>query len=150
MLLDDVLPEWDFRERHAVVVDADEADLLRAVDELTWREVPVFRGLMRVRSLRRVDLAPDQRVLAGMTAGGFVVLGRSPEEIVFGIERAGVSIAGNFRYDGSALTTETRVRAIDDRSRRRFRAYWLVIRGPSGLIRREWLRAVVARAQRSV
>jgi hypothetical protein len=45
------------------------------------------------------------------------------------------------------LSTETRVLALDRRSRRLFRIYWLVVRPFSALIRRRWLRAIAARAQ---
>ncbi|HEX7188191.1 MAG TPA: hypothetical protein VF423_08200 [Actinomycetes bacterium] len=47
----------------------------------------------------------------------------------------------------TALHTETRVLATGRRARRAFRAYWLVIRGGSGLIRHELLRAVSRRAE---
>ena len=47
----------------------------------------------------------------------------------------------------TALHTETRVLATGRRARRAFGAYWLVIRGGSGLIRREMLRAVARRAE---
>jgi hypothetical protein len=42
--------------------------------------------------------------------------------------------------------TETRVLASDADARRRFRAYWLVVRPWSGAVRREWLRAIERRA----
>lgn len=45
---------------------------------------------------------------------------------------------------GCVLATETRVQAVDDRSRRAFRLYWLVVGPFSSLIRRRWLRAVEA------
>ena len=48
---------------------------------------------------------------------------------------------------GTVLSTETRVSATDARSRRRFALYWLLIRGGSGLIRREMLRVVARRAE---
>lgn len=47
---------------------------------------------------------------------------------------------------GSVVSTETRVHATDDRTRRRFAWYWRVIRPGSGLIRRMWLRAIERRA----
>lgn len=47
------------------------------------------------------------------------------------------------RPDGSCtLSTETRVRCSDSRTRRRFWLYWLLIRAGSGLIRRQMLRAI--------
>jgi hypothetical protein len=45
------------------------------------------------------------------------------------------------------LSTETRVHATDDASRRRFAMYWRIIYPGSALIRREWLRAVERRAE---
>ena len=45
------------------------------------------------------------------------------------------------------LSTETRIALTDARARRRFAAYWLVVRPGSGLIRRLWLRAVKKRAE---
>jgi hypothetical protein len=49
--------------------------------------------------------------------------------------------------DGTLLTTETRVRATDARSRALFSLYWLAIRIGSGLIRRDLLRAAAQRAE---
>lgn len=48
--------------------------------------------------------------------------------------------------DGSTVTSETRVKATDEAARRAFRAYWTLIRIPSGLIRRLMLDAVAATA----
>ena len=57
----------------------------------------------------------------------------------------------NFRVEpdgaGALVTTETRVYATDDTTRRRFTAYWRVIYPGSALIRRMWLRAIQRRAE---
>ena len=45
---------------------------------------------------------------------------------------------------GTLLTTETRVFCPDRHSRLRFAPYWMLIRLPSGLIRRRALRAIKA------
>ncbi len=62
-----------------------------------------------------------------------------------------VRIGMDFRLaalDGATrLSTETRVLAAGPAARGRFRLYWLAIRGGSGLIRRELLRAVARRAE---
>jgi hypothetical protein len=50
---------------------------------------------------------------------------------------------------GTRLSTETRVRATDRRTGVKFAAYWLAIRAGSGLIRREMLRVVARRAERT-
>jgi hypothetical protein len=57
-----------------------------------------------------------------------------------------VKVGMEFRFDatpaGTLLSTETRIRATDPKTRRAFAAYWFVIRGSSGAIRREVLRVV--------
>jgi hypothetical protein len=57
----------------------------------------------------------------------------------------------NFRItpadnSGSIVSTETRVFAPDDATRRSFARYWRVIYPGSALIRREWLGAIRRRA----
>jgi hypothetical protein len=49
---------------------------------------------------------------------------------------------------GSVLATETRIAGTDERARRTFGRYWLVIRAGSGLIRRDMLQAVRRSAER--
>ena len=49
--------------------------------------------------------------------------------------------------DGARLETETRIYLTDASARRRFGAYWLLIRPFSGLVRRSWLRAARRRAE---
>lgn len=44
------------------------------------------------------------------------------------------------------IETETLVAGTDPASTRKFRPYWMLIRGPSGLLRRSWLAAVERRA----
>lgn len=51
---------------------------------------------------------------------------------------------------GSELRTETRVLATDPASLRIFTAYWRTILPGSAIIRRQWLAAIKARAERSV
>jgi hypothetical protein len=170
-LLDEVLPRWDHRERHSVAVAAPPAAVWRAVEEVSWRAVPAFRLLVRLRAPRRAVPAADRPVLERMLAGGFTVLGRSADELVIGsvvrltaprgavplgpepaaavrgFDRPGhYKVALGFRLAAGRLTTETRVAATDPASRRAFGRYWRVVRLPSGLIRREWLRAIRHRA----
>ena len=50
--------------------------------------------------------------------------------------------------DGSTrLSTETRVRCVDDEARRRFAIYWLLIRVFSGWLRRDFLRKIARIAE---
>jgi hypothetical protein len=175
MLIDELLPIWHFRERHRVATAAPAADLLAAVDQVTWGEVPVMRVLMRARSAGRLRPGSDRTILEDMARLGFTVLARNEEEVVAAAVGRPWSPAGgaaplwtqqpdparlfvdfsakgwakmivNFRVSAGQLTTETRVQLTDDRSRRAIRPYWLAIRLPSGHIRRQWLAAIDRRA----
>ena len=171
MRLDEALPGWDRRERHSIPSNAPTAAVMRAAEEVTWREVPIFRGLMAMMLLGRPRFSEDEPVLALFTGAGFEVLARTENELlVGGIERFSrsgpvvrlpspdltgfrnfdepgcIKIGVNFRYTDGLLSTETRVRATDPRTRWLFSLYWLVIRGGSGLIRHVWLRAIRRRA----
>jgi hypothetical protein len=63
-----------------------------------------------------------------------------------------VKVAFNMRWSPAGagrtrVTTETRIKAIDDEARRTFARYWRVIYPGSAIIRRVWLDAIVARAE---
>jgi hypothetical protein len=167
LLLDDILPDWHFRERHRRQVDATADRVFEAVREVTLAEMPIAHVLVRLRGMRGRMTRP---MLDEMRDVGFGLEAEEPgRELVFagigqpwklrgGDARRGVDfrsfaepgfakMAFNFRLDGTTLSTETRVRLADERSRRVFRRYWLVIRPFSGLIRRDWLRAIACRAE---
>ncbi|WP_433167149.1 hypothetical protein [Kribbella sp. CA-247076] len=65
MLLDDAMPRWDRRSTHRVATDTEPALLLAAVEEVTWREVWVFRVLMALRGFRAADFATNFRAVDG-------------------------------------------------------------------------------------
>jgi hypothetical protein len=175
--LNELLPAWHFRERHRRATDAPAPALLTAVDEVTWVEVPVMRVLMAIRSMGRQPRAADHRIIDDMATLGFTVVDRTADQVVVAAlgrpwaaagarpprlaeqsdpagffsgftEPGWAKMAVDFHVGGGELTTETRVLLTDERSRRAFRRYWLLIRPFSGLIRRHWLAAVVHRAQR--
>jgi hypothetical protein len=167
-LLDEVLPEWHFRESHRRrLVNADPERVFGAVRELTLAETPVAAVLVRLRGMHARTHRP---IFEEMRRAGFEVEAEEPgRELAFaaigqpwkvrgGQRRHGTDfrtfaepgyakMAFNFRLDGTTLSTETRVLLTDEPSRRAFRRYWLVIRPFSGLIRRVWLRAIARRAQ---
>lgn len=116
--------------------------------------------------------------LDGLLKNGFILLDESPpREIVLGLvgkfwsssgciqrlDTAGflsfstpdyAKAAWNFslspQMEGiTRLVTETRVRCLDETSRRRFGFYWMFIRPFSGLIRMEALRAIKRQAEMS-
>ncbi len=78
---------------------------------------------------------------------------RTPERFKLLSTKPGFALATiNFLVEDAGpgectITTETRVYATNASARRRFAAYWRLIYPGSALIRREWLRAIVKRAE---
>ena len=122
---------------------------------------PLVRRLFRLRRLGRSG--PKLPLFDQLRALGFAVAVESEGEVVLTLvgqpwrlrgglrqdvefasfaEPGYAKVAFSFAADGSELATETRVLLTDSAARRRFRAYWLVVRPFSALVRRAWLRAV--------
>jgi hypothetical protein len=160
--LDRWLPEFDVRERHARDLAVAPERALRLALDLPVAPDPVVAALLRLRGLRT-----DTRIEEFFTSQGFEPLERTATTFVVGVvstpwrPRGGlgpfdsprpgtVRIVADFRAEerpaGCLLSTETRVAAVDERARRAFRRYWLVIGPFSKLIRRRWLAAIARRA----
>jgi len=178
-LLDRALPRWDFAERHARLVRAPAPLVWRALGEVRVSDLPLTRLLMRVRMLGRSVNSADRRMLDALPPGEVArdegrelllamvaptslhtdigslddLRARSVHELTRPMPDGWVRIATDFRLDATdgstLLSTETRVLATGPTANRRFRLYWLVVRGGSGLIRRELLHAVARRAERA-
>ena len=128
--------------------------------------------LARGRGLPRAKTRP---LLAQLIEFGFVPLVEEDDEVVLGYVgqpwkpaggsmprlpsaddwrafeepgylKAVMSFRARPEGDATVLSTETRLRATDAASRRRFTPYWYAIRAASGAIRRSWLRAAARRA----
>jgi hypothetical protein len=153
----------------------DQWGLTRALYAL--RALPTFPTAPRDTWGRfREELVRQRFTLEDMLAGGFTLLAaRPPEELVLGsvgrfwrargelcatspahfrepappgTAKAAWNFAVVRHSDGvTELRTETRVLCADVTTRRRFRAYWTLIRPFSGLIRREMLAAVRSAAE---
>jgi hypothetical protein len=115
----------------------------------------------------------DKRVVDAFSASGYLLDGSDHEIVLFGAanvreqrrpdvrtvqqfvdyrERGAVKMAFDFRAedagDGwSTLSTETRVMALDDATRRGMGRYWRLIVPGSGLLRRQWLDGIKRRAE---
>ncbi|MGL5929127.1 MAG: hypothetical protein ACRCY8_09335 [Dermatophilaceae bacterium] len=161
--LADLLPDYDAREHHQVDLRCTPAEAVRlalsapAAPDLLTATLLMARGLPRAATV--ADLFEQM---------GFQVLHRSPHEVVLGASGRPWRLAENVRaFDpasagsvrmavdlravetstGCRLSTETRVAAVDERARRRFRRYWGAVGPFSALIRRRWLAAVVRTAR---
>jgi hypothetical protein len=172
-LLDEVLPEFDFRSRHARRVAATPERVAEAVN--SFRLGGAASLLMRIRGLH----IPSGSIRDLLTGSGFTVLAERPGvEMVAGttgqfwalreqahmeapldlrafraFDRPGwaqgaISLRIERLQSGSTdLITETRVRCADDTARRRFAIYWLFIKVFSGWLRRDFLRRIARIAE---
>jgi hypothetical protein len=159
------LPDYHFRERHLVRVAASPELALAAARAVTLDDVPLVRVLFRLRGLHAASRGPVWDALAGegfapFDADTLVAVGRpwSPRSGLRHVDdfagfdepgwaKMGLDLHARPDGDGSRLETETRVYLTDHASRRRFAAYWLVIRPFSGLVRRSWLKAAKREAE---
>ena len=165
MSVSEALPDFHFRERHAVHVASLPEQALAAARGVTLGDMPLVRVLFRLRGLRAAAQGPLWDALAGEGFARFddetlVAVGRpwSPwsrvrdvDDFVGFVEpgwaKMGLDLRALPESDGSLLQTETRVFLTDRASRRRFAAYWLVVRPFSGLVRRSWLKAAKREAE---
>jgi len=154
--IDAFLPAYEFSTRHEVAVAVDPALADRALREVTFKEVPLVRGLLLARGLglRRSEdtvlatMVPRATILEDVPGEGMVltlsgqfwrIRGRGPE--------APATAVIDFRALPGSLSTETRVHVPDPISRRKFTRYWRIVRPFSGLIRMVVLRAAKRRAE---
>lgn len=90
--LDRFLPGYRHNEVHEMLIAASPERVLRAVEELTVKEIPLTVILMGIRTLpARLLGRPVQTRGAGRTVleaaqrGGFLMLSREPREVVLGV-----------------------------------------------------------------
>jgi hypothetical protein len=153
--IDEIMPLWQFEEHHEIQINAPPERIWTAIRDVAPREIRLFQTLTAIRRFGRssgenILNAPDTKpILDVATHSGFhVLVDDPPRELVLGTHVAPQALAVmNFRLDGTRLTTETRVFAQTDKSRRSFAIYWRLIRPGSGIIRRSWLEAIKRRAE---
>jgi hypothetical protein len=155
--LDELMPEWDVRERHARLVPASPQDAVAAAIGIPFAPDGLVRALFRVRGV-----PGGGSVHGALRALGFEQLVSDTDCVVLGasgrpwsphghIARFAAAGSGQIRMlleisakeaeGGALLFTETRVQAMDARARRAFRRYWLVVGPFSAFVRRRWLAA---------
>ncbi len=160
--LDELMPVYQFDERHETHVAAPPERVLEAVRAVRADEILLFRTLTSIRRFGRpgpesILNAPEQQPLLDVaTRTSFRYVVNEPQEIVVAttvIRPHAAEAMMNFLITtdgrgGTLLSTETRVYANTDDARRRFATYWRIIRPGSDIIRRMWLRAIKRRAER--
>jgi len=175
--LDEIMPEYQFSEKHSARIHARPEQVMQATRESTFGDMKSLVTLLKIRAaaLRIHDSNPlqDKRVLDSFSASGYVS-GGSEHEIVMcgganvrakrGLEIHTLQEFANYREQGavkmafdfsvedmgsgwSTITTETRVLATDNLTRSGMGRYWRLIVPGSGLLRRQWLDGIKKRAE---
>ena len=172
-LLDEVMPEFDFRSAHVRHVYAPPERVAEAVE--AFRLTGPAALLFKLRGLR----LPSGSIRDVVSRVGFTVLAERPGvEVVHGVngqfwalreqdhmesprdadafrafDRPGwaqgaITVRVRPLPDGTTeLSTETRVRCVDAEARRKFARYWGLIRIFSGWLRYDLLRKVARTAE---
>ena len=161
-LLDEILPHYDFVERHSLRMRGTPERIYDAIRTTDLAAHPIARTLIALRGMGR----NRERRIDDFSTHGFALIGDNPpHELVLGLQGpfwnpacklhdvdratfdtplpAGVARAAwNFTIgaDGE-VATETRVVCARD-ARAKFRLYWLFVRPFSGLIRILMLRTI--------
>jgi hypothetical protein len=142
--LDDVMPHYEFVERHERYVDAAPERALTLALALPAAPDAIVRALFRLRGVPAAATIEDLFSKLGLaeverTPTSWIVAGKKGVHIAF-------DLVARADGGGSVLSTETRVHAPTPRARRAFRVYWLGVGPFSALIRRRWLRAAARAA----
>ena len=98
-LLDDVLPEWHYRERHRRRVEAEPERVFAAVREVTLHDTPVARILVGLRGLHA---RPDRPIFDQMRDYGFKVEAEEPgRELAFAAIGQPLSVCHQWSITGT-------------------------------------------------
>lgn len=174
MLIDDFLSAYDFSERHETKIHASGERTFAAIDSTDFSASWTIWTLLALRGLGWSH-ASKSVTLRDMTRSDFAILGETPnEEILLGLagkfwtpfgnlqkvdaenfrefdEKGFAKAVWNFSVadsnDETILKTETRIRCLDESSRKSFALYWTIIEPFSGLIRQEMLRLIKEKAE---
>jgi len=107
--LDEVLPEYQFVERHEVRIHATPERVAAAMEETTFDDIRVFVALMQVRAMaygrfRRMPSPGRRKILATFAnpRSGFVPLYQDSREVVMGMAGRPWANAPALGLDGAA------------------------------------------------
>lgn len=178
MAIDEWLPQYQVSSCHSIFVHASDERTYAALRQASFSDLPIVRGLMRLRGYRigrsgipETDAQQGRRgsfleladvskreVVLGIAGrfwrpDGGIIRGLTPAEFA-GFHREGYARAAwNFSLTpadgGTELKTETRVQTFGRAATWKFRAYWFLVNPFSGLIRKAMLREVKRIAERT-
>jgi hypothetical protein len=140
-VLDTVLPRYDMREFHEIVIAADPDDAIVAGLNVRAAGDPIVAALLRLRGIPGGNLPLRDFVGLGFTRTSVANRSMTATWDVAGVRIAFALWSEPIAGGRARLATETRVLALDAGARIRFRTYWLMVGPFSALIRRRWLAA---------
>jgi hypothetical protein len=171
MLQDRFLPNYNFSEKHSIIVNQSPEKIYALVDNLDFSGSWVIKILFKLRGM-----TTRMTMKEGLLRQRFIMLAQiENEEILLGLAGQFWKPDGNLQKltpDGfvtfqargflkatwgftltkltgnkTTVGTETRIQCLDEVAYRKFRRYWFVIRPFSGLIRKEILRSIRKKAE---
>ena len=177
--LDELMPEYQFSERHSARVHARPEQVILATRQSTFADLKSLLTLLKIRGVvlrtpfHDMGDLQTQRILDKFAEAGYLFDGSEQEIAMFGVwnvranrrpevhtlqeyadyrDPGAVKMAFDFTVedmgDGwSTLRAETRVAATDASTLRGVGRYWRLIVPGSGLLRRQWLKAIKKRAE---
>jgi hypothetical protein len=181
-IADKFLPNYQFSERHCILIDAPPHAVLNTIDSFSANDDQLIVSLIAIREAPArlagaFGFQPGRVSQQAFGMSNFAKLGERDDQVVYGLvgrfwrpsfgleqvtgadgflafEQPGVAklvMSFSLAQDETGpalLTTETRVFCPDRKSLLLFSLYWMLIRAPSGLIRRRMLAAIKGRAER--
>jgi len=175
--LDDVMPEYQFNERHSARVHARPEQVMQGVREATFSDMTSLVTLLRIRGavLREPVHASDwqdTRILDAFSKSGYLSGNSEHEIVMIGVvsmrakriadvhtlqeaadfrERGAVKMGYDFTVEdagGGWSTISTETRVLAlDETTRGAATYWRLIVPGSGLLRLQWLDGIRRRAE---
>ena len=169
MAIDVWLPQYQVSASYSILVHASAEKTYAALKHANFSDLPIVRGLMRIRGYRIGRSRVPEPEAQHSVGGSFLELAEVPQrEVLLGIagrfwRHDGGGVRGltpaefaDFQREGYAkavwsfslapadggteLSTETRVQTFGRSATLKFRAYWLFVGPFSGVIRNAMLR----------
>lgn len=173
MLIDEFMADYDYRDRREIEIKASVEDVFKTLYETDLGDSWIIRVLFFLRGLPSGGFT-----LNDMSRLKFNKLGETENrEVLFGVAGQFWTIAGNLKKleadefrefnekgfakvtwnfsveekgDTTLLKTETRIKCLDQESRRNFTFYWTFVKPFSGWTREEMLAIVKRKAEEKV
>lgn len=165
--IDRFLPKFDFYESHSRQINVTPEKAYESLQTLDFAQSPLIRFLFLIRGLRSVKFSdtrkifttlaedPPREIVLGLIGRPWKIMGDlqtiPADQFIAFHEPNYVKMVWDFRFEpntqGTLVSTETRIQAMDEASNRKFGWYWFFVHSFSGLVRKEMLRLIAKGAE---